>query len=97
PTLSSFPYTTLFRSDHVQYQFLRGAGLHPGGTRYEFRPHYHFHRIPGGLCYGTSLVAYDTARFQTVPVRFLQPADNVWCCSRGRSEEHTSELQSREN
>src|SRR5690606_41380715 len=80
PTVTPFPYTTLFRS--------RGDGSrHPSCTAPEWRDR----RAPGSpLCCATARPGH--ARRRPKP-RWSRPAR--WRSS--RSEEHTSELQSREN
>src|SRR5690606_41181336 len=86
PSPTLFPYTTLFRSPYRIRHGDDGCGLHRG-VGFEHR--FHFARIdvvPAGLVH--LLDAPDD------PVASVGPLHRQVA---GRSEEHTSELQSREN
>src|SRR5690606_40817137 len=79
------PYTTLFRSD----------GTVPGGRHPDEHPH--GSPRPRPPCPHALRAAPGTAALSRGNVVFRSPQRKLRAPSRGRSEEHTSELQSREN
>src|SRR5690606_41832804 len=83
PTSTLFPYTTLFRSRHAAAR--KGTPPEPRGTR-RARRALRVHTV-WLLLDGLSLVLVESRQVR----RARRPAAGV------RSEEHTSELQSREN
>src|SRR5690606_40500834 len=83
PTSTPFPYTTLFRSP---LPLLRGTGPTAGPASAG--------RVPPRRRRGPHLTCRPSAGAgATMPVTFPSPTPS----STTRSEEHTSELQSREN
>src|SRR5690606_39348968 len=84
PRSPLFPYTTLFRSDHIpqgQVGLERAAGSDPDQT---------LHAV-----LGHKLSGIDGSRGDTHPRSHDRHRNSL--VAPGRSEEHTSELQSREN
>src|SRR5690606_41878210 len=87
PTSPLFPYTTLFRSDDRPREDRRHAARFQQGHEGVGRRAHGSRRCLGGL-------PSDSApQFRLVQ----EPSSQLLDGTRGRSEEHTSELQSREN
>src|SRR3712207_8020611 len=83
PRSTLFPYTTLFRSRRVPLggSLFRGAALEVPGDSLQAWP-------------AAPIAAFDGQGFLV-----RKPHCSCWCrptCCRARSEEHTSELQSRQ-
>src|SRR3546814_6822184 len=103
-----FPYTTLFRSNGFEIgRFLRGYRrahhMHRGGGQQQKRASIfsalydrdtamlgHYHHF-SGLEGPKDITALDACKI-ILPLRQSPPS--ACSCARGRSEEHTSELQS---
>src|SRR5690606_42010945 len=86
PSLTLFPYTTLFRSRPVEQFPPPGVCPHPGPET----PHSPVDRLPG---YRPRAAAAGGQVRRCLASHPAQPGGTQG----GRSEEHTSELQSREN
>src|SRR5690606_41184632 len=82
PWSTLFPYTTLFRSRGVLSSVGRAAPLQGVGHRFDPCSTHHLPHRPASRAAG-----HGRQGTQWVP----------FCLARLRSEEHTSELQSREN
>src|SRR5690606_39369141 len=85
PIPTVFPYTTLFRSriGFVAVEVARTVSTHSGVATYQKSAHFDFASARQGVYRGT----YDQWAI-------VKGEENMF---RVRSEEHTSELQSREN
>src|SRR5690606_42152085 len=95
PTSTLFPYTTLFRS-HIVLPLEFSSGLQ------HIRFHTDGHLYIVGLTnwassgHGGEVGSFHRVRYTGEPLRL--PVDvRTWANGLERSEEHTSELQSREN
>src|SRR5690606_39953197 len=85
-----FPYTTLFRSPFTRNV---NAGCEPGEQSASFPPLTHTDTFPLGGRGGVT----DHFTFFVETKLEWRDADSIPVTIRFRSEEHTSELQSREN
>src|SRR5690349_22654266 len=83
PIPSLFPYTTLFRS------FVKRGDL--GRDRDEQRPE----RFQVGQHFDAMVIGFDRSKKPNFSVKALQIAEEKQAVAQYRSEEHTSELQSR--
>src|SRR3712207_7441649 len=87
PRSTLFPYTTLFRSDPQ----LREEALDGGEDRVVAAA-----RAPARLLVGLEVRLGVGGHMRSMISRSISAANSGWPCTLARSEEHTSELQSRQ-
>src|SRR5207302_2289869 len=90
------PYTTLFRSrggGHVRPYERRADGESNAGRAHRRLTGRRAHRRRSGGAAAPSVERVERGSLRTNPPKRAYAAE----CAEGRSEEHTSELQSREN
>src|SRR5690606_40015247 len=94
PTL--FPYTTLFLSNGTVF----GQGAYTTNRYRTFTTDAYGNDLVQDAYYTVRVTAYDVANngtSSTVRLQYKVARPSNWTWHRSRSEEHTSELQSREN
>src|SRR5690606_41791497 len=89
-----FPYTTLFRADGAEQRRYGGSKRRKGGFLRRLGPGHH--RREGCRHGGTLGRGREARRGRRVDRRCRQRVDDGDDAWRARSEEHTSELQTRE-
>src|SRR5690606_41636101 len=96
PRLPLFPYTTLFRSEALWRQGLDWLRAEGAEIRDISLPHTHY-ALPAYYVVSPAEASSNLARYDGVKYGLRVSGKDITDMYELRSEEHTSELQSREN